>query len=189
MRAAVAFCAAVLLCAPARAAQPWPAVPYAHTRGLSPEAAALIVRAAARSSIVDSLLDAVERSDLIVYVGLSMIRVAPEAVSTLNFMVASGGVRYLAINIDPWQTSPTDRIVMLAHELRHALEVAEARDVRDAAGLRHLYQRIGQEIRTGHFETASARLTGLGVRGELDGHKPVELRELGLPGGTHNDRP
>jgi hypothetical protein len=63
-----------------------------------------------------------------------------------------------------------DAVMLLGHELRHALELADAPDVRDAAALVSLYRRIGDSYSDGHrYDTAAARETGRRVRSELVG--------------------
>jgi hypothetical protein len=64
------------------------------------------------------------------------------------------------------------QIAFLAHELRHAVEVAQAPDVRDVAGLLHLYERIGYSLGGGHFETASAVAAENEALRELAGMSP-----------------
>ena len=61
-----------------------------------------------------------------------------------------------------------EMIALIGHELRHAVEVAEAGDVHDQDSLTLLYQRIGERGRGEHlFDTVAAQTTGRQVRKEL----------------------
>ena len=74
---------------------------------------------------------------------------------------------------------PDDRqIVMLAHELRHAVEIADAGEVVDQHSMLRHYMRIGVEVSYGapirSFETASAQTTSEFVRRELETPRGVD---------------
>ena len=60
---------------------------------------------------------------------------------------------------------------MLGHELQHAVEIAEAVDVIDAASMATLYRRIGEPTRSvvaaQCYDTAAARDVGTVVLTEL----------------------
>ncbi len=140
--------------------------PGRHVRGAGELAAALLDDGAHRSYTFAHLLDAIERSDVIVYVEL-----APDLpVSLAGRLMLAGcahGQRYLRIQIAP-AGSPEDLIATLGHELQHAVEVADAPEVRDARALVELYARIGMGGRDGeHFDTAAARTVGRTVKSEL----------------------
>jgi hypothetical protein len=62
---------------------------------------------------------------------------------------------------------PIRRFEILGHELSHALEIARAPWVRDAATFRTFYERIGYAISETSFETAAARDVERQVRAEL----------------------
>ena len=75
--------------------------------------------------------------------------------------------RYLRIQINRTGT-PTELISLMGHELRHAIEVADATDVRDERALERLYQRIGMPSAALHtYDTDAAQTTGRRVRKEL----------------------
>ncbi|MEO8501677.1 MAG: hypothetical protein ABI565_12230 [Vicinamibacteria bacterium] len=146
-----------------------PAPPsWARTRPTSRGAIALLANAAQRSSIITSLLGVLERSDLVVYVADSMPGAeGGSAASHLVFLSLDSTTRYVLIQVDRFRLSPIESIVALGHELRHAVEVAEAREVRDTTTLVQLYRRIGREGQKNRFETEAARDTGNRVRREL----------------------
>jgi hypothetical protein len=73
---------------------------------------------------------------------------------------------------NPWRVGHPDReISTIAHELQHALEIAEAAEVIDTASLTRHFRRIGyvsaDSARLVAYETAAARRTGDQVLGEL----------------------
>jgi hypothetical protein len=143
---------------------------WTHTRALTPAAPALLAEAAQRSSVIRTLLDDLERTDVVVYLSDSMYGSEGEPRAYLTFVTAAAGIRYLLVRIDPGRSLPCERIVWLGHELQHALEIAEAPEVRDADGVRQLYTRIGWEDREGQFETRHARATSDRIRNEMGGH-------------------
>ncbi len=152
------------LCATRSTEPPLPA----HARALTPLAAGLLSTAIARSPTVRTLLDRLDGSDVVVYVKVGL---APPGVTTpasLSLVSAPGGFRYLMIWIDVLQNSPDDRIVWLAHELRHATEIASAGWVRDEESLRRFYESSGHRSdRRDHFETREAVQTAALARAEL----------------------
>jgi hypothetical protein len=145
--------------------------PWTHTRPLTPGAAALLADATTRSSIVRTLLQDLERTDVVVYLSDSMTGWAGEPRAYLSFVSSPASTRYLVVRIDHRRLAPFERIAWLGHELRHALEVAAAPDVKDAGGLTHLYRRIGWEDTKGRFESDAARAIGHRVRNQLFGHE------------------
>jgi hypothetical protein len=64
---------------------------------------------------------------------------------------------------------PILQIPKLAHELQHALEFAASPEVRDAAGFRRLFTRIGWSAGPHRFETVAARLAEQRALTELGG--------------------
>ena len=69
------------------------------------------------------------------------------------------------------------RIGLLAHELQHAVELADAPEVRDDEGVRQLYRRIGSASDPDHFETAAARRIERAVRMEVGrAHRSYDSR-------------
>lgn len=143
--------------------------PWTHVLPLNPRAISLLADAAERSSIVRSLMEELERTDLVVYI-TDLMPVPSGPSSYLTFLSREATMRYVLVRIDHWRSSPYERIAMLGHELQHALEVAAAPEVHDANGLARLYRRIGWEGQPDRFETAAARDTGDRVRGEVSRH-------------------
>jgi hypothetical protein len=61
-------------------------------------------------------------------------------------VTVAGGHRYLRIHVDPGIPDQA-AIALLAHELQHAMEIADARWVVDQRALAQLYMCIGFESR------------------------------------------
>lgn len=156
--------ARVAVTAPAPASPQW-----SHVRPLTPSAAQLVLDAAACSPAARNLLDALERTDVVVYVSDSMCGPEDDPPAYLRFVSRAAGLRYLSVYVDRYRISPTERIAFFGHELQHALEIAAAPGVRDSAGLRQLYRRIGWESGRDRFETDAARAVTTLVRNELAG--------------------
>ena len=140
-----------------------------HVRALTPGAAALVAQAAERAPAVRTMLGDLERTDLVVFVSDSMAGAAGEPDAYLTFVTRAAGIRYVLIRINRWRAFPSEPIASLGHELQHALEIAAAPEVADAAGLSRLYRRIGWEEGRGQFETRGARATGHRVRDQVAG--------------------
>ena len=117
-----------------------PATRSVRTSQPEPRLAKLLGAGIARSHTFRELVEALDASDVIVYVSFAS---SPKLRSYLpHDVVAAGAHRYLRVVLS---IKLTDRevIPVLAHELQHAWEVAQARDVRDAAGMITLFSQIG----------------------------------------------
>lgn len=139
----------------------------ARVRGASTPARELLATALRASATVRSLAEELTSSDVIVHVELAMLDTPSRA--TTKLVTATPHSRYLRITIDR-MTSPFEMIPLLAHELQHAIEIARAPEVRDSAGMRKLYARIGMDPQEQHsFETEEARLVERRARREYAG--------------------
>jgi len=143
---------AILLAAPPVVAAP--ADP--HIRTLDPHLTKTIRDGVAGSRTFARIVDGLEGSNVVVYVGFNAQLPASLGGRT-TLMTSTGKWRYLRIVICP-RLSDFQRIVMLAHELHHALEISSSPEVRDRRSLRALYQVIGEPALCPSecFETASA---------------------------------
>ena len=142
---------------------------WSHTRPLTPGAATLLTHAAERSTILRTQLEAIERTDVVVYVLDSMSGDAGDTKASLEFVATAGGRRYVVVRVDRWRLNPCEALAWLGHEFQHAIEVASAPEVTDAAQLARLYRRIGWEYGSRRFESDAARTAGHRVRNELAG--------------------
>src|SRR5437762_12569216 len=111
-----------------------------HVRSGQPEIAVLIATGLSQSSTFRRLVETLNESDVIVYVHPKLRHPALRGYLCHN-VAARGGHRYLHVAIDMHGT-PARLIALLAHELQHAVEVASDTNVRDAAAVEHLFERI-----------------------------------------------
>jgi hypothetical protein len=157
-----------------------------HVRSEAPELRALVREGVERSATLARLVDRLQASDVVAYVeyGYSM---AHDEDGSVSFLSAAGGRRYLRVLIR-WDLLRKQQLAILGHELRHALEIAEALQVVDASSLATLYRRIGKEVaRHPHrcFDTDAAVEAGRQVMREvMDRHSgnSLQRRHTALPG-------
>ena len=139
--------------------------PTRHVRAESGDARRVLGEGYRRSLTFALLIDRLQASDVTVYVALA--RVLPPPLLGRSELVS--GARYSRyVRIDVRQApNPEETIALVAHELQHALEIADARDVIDEAALERLYKRIGTSSGPEMFETRRAIETERQVREEL----------------------
>jgi hypothetical protein len=144
--------------------------PYG-VRPATPMAQTIIDDASDRSPTIRALLDDLSKSDVIVHVGLRYDR--PSRQGSTSLVTATPVARYVRIDILA-RLAPPRRAEVLAHELYHALEIAKAPDVRDDAGMRELFDRIGWRAGK-HYETSAALAVEHWVRDDwaVTGFDPV----------------
>ena len=135
-------------------------------RGVSPQMKQVIELGTRRSITFRTLVHAIGKSDLVVYIEAT--RTLPAGLDgRLTFLTSAGGVRYLHVQVTAGLS--TDALIAVAgHELQHAVEVADHPEVRDPASLATLYERIGiRGILKNRYDTAAAQSAGKRVRAEL----------------------
>jgi hypothetical protein len=94
----------------------------------------------------------------------------------LPFIAATQGNRYVRILVtsDMHRVSHDQLLALLAHEMRHALEVLEHREVVDVETMEAMYSRIGTPlIGQKGYETSAARAAGDAVLAELLAKHPT----------------
>jgi hypothetical protein len=141
-------------------------LPDPHVRTTEPKLAALIELGLTGSVTFRQLVDQLNASDVVVYVVLKQDRDRLGAYLSHD-IVSAGGRRILRVAIE---TLGTDRhmVARLGHELQHALEVAQAPEVRDAASLEQLFKRLDiRSVCVGCYETAAALQVQAAVEAEL----------------------
>ncbi len=121
--AAIALVIVPLATTSPRAATERPTLRWTHTRPLSAVARHVVAEGAAASPSLRALLDELEGTNVVVYVSTPMSGFNEDFHGALTFVTSVAGTRYLHASVDLW-TTPDDRIVLLGHELRHAIEVA-----------------------------------------------------------------
>lgn len=155
----------LLACVLAERLDAAPRAEYSRLRCLDEISKGVLKLAAERSATVRRLAERIEESDLVVYIRSAAVE--GNLAGTTTLLSTTSRSRFLVVTIDP-RCPPLDRLPRLAHELRHAVEMADAREVRDEAGMRALFQRIGW--RSGHldrWETREAVETGRRVANEI----------------------
>ncbi len=162
--------------------------PMAHVRGLNAEGRELIATASARSTVVHTLVNALQATDVVVYVTVEPLP-GYRRTGYLSFLTAGGGLRYVVVKLDSFM-HPRELAAMLGHELQHALEVASAPEVCDTKTLATLYERIGWRSGSGKWETELARATGERVTLELSGFRfPAPMVGMSGPMTNESSRP
>jgi hypothetical protein len=139
--------------------------PTRHIRTVLPYVTSLLRDGFYRSPTFARLVTRIERSDLIVYIETPPSM--PAGIEgRLLMLPRAHQTRYVRIQI-AMQVSASDGIVLLAHELEHATEIADAPDVTDVGEFVALYERIGERSGWHQYETAAAQETARCVRKEL----------------------
>ena len=132
-------------------------------RPVDPTAIETLDLALERSRVVRTLIETLERSNVVVHIQSS--RDLPLGIAgTTRFVVSRGGYRYLRITIRE-QLPKETRVAVLAHELQHANEIAGS-PADNVMALRQLFQQCG--MREGnYYETREAQRIEDLVRAEL----------------------
>ena len=170
-RRALTIAATILVTAAAAHAQPPSRMPSPRIRPETKEARALFDELIARSPTAQRLVDRLEESNVVVYV---RYRWFPTEAINGHIGLASSDPRhrYLIVELACRRTR-LQQLETLGHELRHAVEIAEAASVTNTAALSELYRRIGRYVSGSGaieaFETTAAAETGRRVRSELAG--------------------
>jgi len=149
-----------------------------RVRGVDGRATALIDEALWRSQTFQRIVDEVSASDLIVYV--SRTELDGTLRGALRFIgTGADGGRYLLIELDDDFGNDLDGksdrlagIATLAHELRHALEVAGASHVQDPGSFDAFYTELGIGHRRDVVDTLAAQAVHAQVYFEMTGRKP-----------------
>lgn len=140
-----------------------------HVRPISPGLRLLIEESAERSPLFRSLVDQIERSNVIVYLDYHLVREG-EADGRLLFLGAGGGRRYVLIQIACLRRR-VEEFALVAHELRHATEVAAAPAIVDAPSMARHYKTIGTLVHESPgrqcYETRAAKEFGQRVQDQI----------------------
>jgi hypothetical protein len=125
---------------------------------------ALVREGTERSATFSTLVDTIGRSNGIVYIEFGYCAFGHLNGCLLSYIAPALGDRYLRIIVTPdkHQRSHDQLLALIAHELRHALEVIEHPEVVDVPTLEALYRRIGTPETGGlkGYETSAARAAG-----------------------------
>ena len=143
-------------------------------------AATLLQSGIARSATLRALVERVETSSVVVYLGMRP-NMGNEQAGGLTFVGDGGAFRYLRISLNP-ALSADLLIATLAHELQHVVEVIDNPSVKDETSLIALYRRIGTPsriLRGSGWETEAAQVVGAGVRRELADNSVTTVARAG----------
>lgn len=146
-------------------------LPGPHFRSDFPELIDALVDGVRDSSTLRRLVQRVHASDVVVYLSYEPFRRAGAA-AQVTFLSAVGGWRYVRIGINP-RYRGCQRLGLLAHELQHVVEIAEAPEVVSSASMAELYRAIGFRAASGYgweqFDSDAAIQTGQQVQEEVTG--------------------
>jgi hypothetical protein len=152
---ALVFAAALV---PARATD-W------HVRSSESDYAQLIRHGYERSATIRQLVDSLNASDVVVYVEPQFARRGSGGY-LLHSVASAGGRRYLRVRLRVGGGDKT--LAILAHELQHAYEVAQVRDVHDRDAMTALFARLDNGMCRGAcYETDAAQEIQRAVADEL----------------------
>ena len=142
--------------------------PDRRVRVTDPRLQSMMAEGLNRSKTFASLVTSLNRTDVIVYI--ESVMVLPKGtMGRLAMLPRAGEFRYLRIQIRS-DLSRRESISLIGHELQHALEIADAQEVRDSSSLIRLYERIGHESNGEHaYDTDAAQDMGRIVSRELRG--------------------
>jgi hypothetical protein len=152
-------------------------------RPLTSLATEFVARGLDGSPTFRSLVERIERSDVIVYVDL--VRRTPGAPDgATRLLNASRYFRFLLVSINQ-DLAPADIVAMLGHELQHAVEIADRPGIRDAVTLARYYRDEGIfELREGCVCSEAARDAARRVRVELASAAPGRGGDVRFEGGA-----
>lgn len=145
--------------------------PHSRIRPLDTRLLALVERGMRTSPTFRALAARLEQSDVVVYLE-SDAWGPPRIAGRLTFVSAAGGRRYVVVRLRPLP-STLDEVALLAHELQHAVEIAERPSIVDTASMEREYRQIGHVNRWVSsglaFDTRAASDAGSQVARELRG--------------------
>lgn len=175
---ACAFAATASLIASAPSLDPSTRVRPTHSL-----ASRLIEDGTTRSPTFRRLVSRLQRSDVIVYVSVRL-DMRPSLGGSLRFLGNSTTDRFVLVTLNG-QNSRQMLVALLGHELQHAVEVADAPDVRNESALADLYRRIGVRRAIESWDSLAAQQVGQTVRAEIM-QRPAEDR-LARHASSHDD--
>ena len=140
------------------------APPLSHVRITDPRIAAVVQNAFDRSATFRKLVAAIDASDSYVYVQAGKCSYSVRA--CFVSVTASDTHRFMRVVVDN-STADTELMGLIAHELRHTIEVIAEPSVRDSAAKYHFYERTAMHAPGGTHETRAAMAAGEIVRSEI----------------------
>lgn len=123
---------------------------YRHVRTTDSRLHRLLRRGVNVSTTFRALVERLRHSDVVVYLECDG---RTHDGGRLTFVSSVAGRRYVRVRVARIM-SVERQIAIIGHELRHAVEIADAPDVIDASSMAKAYERIG-------YPNRAARLSGL----------------------------
>lgn len=141
-----------------------------RVRALDPRTRDWIRIGTTQSPTFRALLARLSASDLIVYIEI-VDGIIGGSAGRLYLVTATSSVRYLRIELVA-QGNVREMVALVGHELQHAVEIADARQVRDRQALALLYLGMGENpLDRSRYDSVAARVTEERVRSELAGYR------------------
>lgn len=138
---------------------------YPHVRTTDARLQRLIGEATRHSRTFAELYSRLQETDVVLFIEPTQ-DLRRDLSGRLVFLSATPLVRYLRAEVRA-DLPRTDMITTIAHEMQHALEIAEATLVRDPGTMAFLYRQIGVTEEKQMFETDRAQMVARKVRKEL----------------------
>jgi hypothetical protein len=138
--------------------------PMSHVRTTDAKVAAVMQNALDRSATFRKLVAIIDTSDSYVYVQAGTCSHSVRA--CFVSVTASDTHRFMRVIVDD-RTAETELMGLIAHELRHTIEVIAEPSVRDSAAKFHFYERTAMHAAGGTHETRAAMAAGEIVRSEV----------------------
>jgi len=126
-----------------------------HVRSSEPRIVALVEKGMAQSETFRRLVAALDASDVVVYVDRKQSRPALGGYLPHD-IVNAGNRRYLHVSVDI-RGAEVRLVALLAHELQHAVEVAQAPEVRDPKRLAELFMRLALPFGCGETDCSETQ--------------------------------
>jgi PadR family transcriptional regulator PadR len=141
---------------------------HTHVRTTEPRIRALVNEGKARSETFRRIITTLDASDVIVYLEPKVTR---RILGGFLFhdVGGRGGWRYLRVAVD-FHGAHNRVVSLLAHELQHAVEVAQAPEARDAGSLEKMFSRLAIQHGCGDtncYETQASKDVEYAVGDEL----------------------
>ena len=157
----------------------------ARVRALDPRTREWIRVGATESPTFRALLARLAASDLILYIEI-VDRIIGSSAGHLYFGTATPSVRYVRIEVVA-HGNVREMVALVGHELQHAVEIADARQVRDRQSLALLYLGMAENaVNHSQYDSIAARVTEDRVRSELAGYRGELPAHPGAPTQTRH---
>lgn len=141
--------------------------PVPRVRAADQRIAAALKEGLERSASFRAIVDRVNALDVIVYAETQPL-LRGRLSGTMTWVTATQEYRYVRVSLNP-DLNSAQTVSSLAHELRHVIEVGEAKSIVDVRTLSDYYRVAGVEkhVHSDEWDTEAAQRTGEIVRREV----------------------